>query len=152
MTELISPSLSSGWFSYAIRVYPHHTDYAGIVWHGSYITWMEEARVEYLRSAGVSFDQLVAAGVDLPVVDLTLRYHQAAKMGEELLIMTKFSKSQKLRLTFDYEIKAVDPTNPEGDRLCVTASVSLVPVDSQKRKILRSLPSLLDQAIAGLLG
>lgn len=143
MTELL-PS-SSAWFSYPICVYPHHTDYAGIVWHGSYIPWMEEARVEYLRSAGVSFAQLVAAGVDLPVVDLTIRYHHAAKMGDQLLIFTKLSKSQKLRLTFDYEIKA------HPDRLCVSAAVSLVAVDTQNRKILRTLPPTLDQAIAGLL-
>ncbi len=151
MPKLLS-STDNDWFNYRIRVYPHHTDYAGIVWHGSYITWMEEARVEYLRSAGVSFDQLVAAGVDLPVVDLSLSYHQSAKMGEELLIKTSFIKSKRIRLTFNYEIKAVDPNNPEGDRLCVSASVSLVPVDAQKRKILKTLPSCLEQAIAALIG
>jgi acyl-CoA thioester hydrolase len=151
MPEVLAPSIT-GWFNYPIRVYPHHTDYAGIVWHGSYITWMEEARVEYLKSAGVSFDHLVAAGVDLPVVDLSLKYHQSAKMGEQLLILTKFSKSEKLRLVFDYQIKVVDETHPKSDRLCVSASVSLVPVDAQKRRILRTLPPSLEQAIAGLVG
>lgn len=38
------------WFEYPIRVQPHHTDYAGIAWHGSYIAWMEEARVEDRKS------------------------------------------------------------------------------------------------------
>jgi acyl-CoA thioester hydrolase len=33
-----------------ISVQPHHTDYAGIVWHGTYIAWMEEARVEYFKT------------------------------------------------------------------------------------------------------
>jgi acyl-CoA thioester hydrolase len=151
MHEVLHPSIS-GWFNYPIRVYPHHTDYAGIVWHGSYITWMEEARVEYLKLAGISFDQLVAAGVDLPVVDLSMKYHQSAKMGEQLLILTKFTKSEKLRLVFDYQIKVVDGTHPKGDRLCVSASVSLVAVDAQKRRILRTLPPSLEHAIAGLLG
>ena len=36
------------WFEYPVKAQPHHTDYAGIVWHGTYLTWMEEARVEYL--------------------------------------------------------------------------------------------------------
>ncbi|MEC4985533.1 MAG: hypothetical protein SAJ37_12075 [Oscillatoria sp. PMC 1068.18] len=31
------------WYEYPIKVQPHHTDYAGIVWHGSYLTWMEAA-------------------------------------------------------------------------------------------------------------
>jgi hypothetical protein len=29
---------SDGWFNYPVRVYPHHTDYAGVVWHGTYLT------------------------------------------------------------------------------------------------------------------
>jgi acyl-CoA thioester hydrolase len=150
MAEILAQSIPS-WFNYPIKVYPHHTDYAGIVWHGSYITWMEEARVEYLKTAGMSFDQLVSAGIDLPVVSLSVQYHQSAKMGEQLLILTRFSKSEKLRLVFDYKIKVVDETHTKGDRLCATASVSLVAVDAQKRRILRTLPPSLDQAIAGLL-
>ncbi|MCZ0899091.1 acyl-CoA thioesterase, partial [Microcoleus sp. HI-ES] len=36
---------SEGWFEYLVRVYPHHTDYSGVVWHGTYLAWREEARV-----------------------------------------------------------------------------------------------------------
>lgn len=151
--------ISSEWFSYRATVYPHHTDYAGIVWHGSYITWMEEARVEYLSSMGLDFEHLVATGVDLPVVNLSIRYHQAAKMGEVLVIMTKFCKPEKLRLIFECEIRAVSKIsqgdhltlqNQSENQLCVSASVSLVAVNSQTRKILRTLPPLLGEAIAKL--
>ncbi|HBY76317.1 MAG TPA: acyl-CoA thioesterase, partial [Cyanobacteria bacterium UBA11148] len=61
------------WFEYPVRVHPHHTDYAGVVWHGTYITWMEEARVECLRSIGIDYADLVALGCELPVVELSLR-------------------------------------------------------------------------------
>ncbi|MGL5804871.1 MAG: acyl-CoA thioesterase, partial [Xenococcaceae cyanobacterium] len=40
------------WFEYPVKAQPHHTDSGGVVWHGTYLTWMEEARVEYLRSIG----------------------------------------------------------------------------------------------------
>ena len=150
MDEVNTGSISD-WFNYPVTVYPHHTDYGDVVWHGSYITWMEEARVEYFKSAKVSFDQLVSAGVDLPVVDLSMRYHQPARMGEKLLILTKLNKPDKLRLTFDYKIKAIDKTNPHGSRLCVTAAVTIVPIDVQKRRILRVLPASLEQAIAELI-
>jgi len=46
---------STPWFDYVVRVSPHHTDYGGIVWHGTYISWMEEARVERLRLAGLEY-------------------------------------------------------------------------------------------------
>ena len=132
------------WYNYAVRVYPHHTDYSGVVWHGAYLTWMEEARVECLRSVGMSFEELVAAGVDLPVAEMNLRYHRSARMGDDLLIMTKLV-ADKVRLNWQYQIRT------EKD-LCVTAVVTLVPVDFEKRKLLRSLPSSLEGAIAKLTG
>ena len=50
--DLPSNQEFESWFEYPVRVQPHHTDYAGVVWHGTYLTWMEEARVECLRSIG----------------------------------------------------------------------------------------------------
>jgi acyl-CoA thioester hydrolase len=72
---------TENWFEYPVRSQPHHTDYAGIVWHGTYVAWMEEARVECLRSIGIDFADLVALGCDLPVVELSLRYHRPIRMG-----------------------------------------------------------------------
>ena len=133
-----------GWYNYPVRVYPHHTDYSGVVWHGAYLTWMEEARVECLRSVGMSFEELVSAGVDLGGGRIIKRYHRSARMGDDLLIMTKLVPD-KVRLNRQYQIRT------EKD-LCVTAVVTLVPVDFEKRKLLRSLPSSLEGAIARLTG
>jgi acyl-CoA thioester hydrolase len=71
-----------GWFEYLVRVYPHHTDYSGAVWHGTYLAWMEEARVESLRSIGIEYADWVAQGLELPVVELSLRYHRVVQMGQ----------------------------------------------------------------------
>jgi acyl-CoA thioester hydrolase len=50
------------WFEYAISVQPHHTDYAGVVWHGTYIAWMEEARVEYMKTQNLPYEEWLKAG------------------------------------------------------------------------------------------
>jgi acyl-CoA thioester hydrolase len=144
ITKFTSDSENEGWFNYPMRVYPHHTDYAGVVWHGTYLTWMEEARVECLRTVGMSFEELVSAGVDLPVAEMNLRYHRSARMGDDVLVMTRLVPD-KVRLNWEYQIRT------ETD-LCVTAVVTLVPVDFEKRKLLRSLPSSLEGAIAKLTG
>ncbi len=34
-------------------VLPQNTDHAGVMWHGSYLTWLEEARVKALFLAGI---------------------------------------------------------------------------------------------------
>ena len=144
ITKFEPTTEENGWFNYPVHVYPHHTDYSGVVWHGTYLTWMEEARVECLRSVDISFEELISAGVDLPVAEMSLRYHRSARMGDDVLVMTKLVPD-KVRLNWEYQIRT------ETD-LCVTALVTLVAVDFEKRKLLRSLPSSLEGAIAKLAG
>nr|MDJ0707157.1 thioesterase family protein [Leptolyngbyaceae cyanobacterium MO_188.B28] len=124
----------------------HHTDYAGVVWHGTYIAWMEEARVECLRSLGVEFADWVNAGFDLPVVDVSLNYHRPLRMGMQACIKTRLVKSQGVRLNWRYQIQAL-----ENQELCVTGQVTLVPVDIKKGKIVRRLTPDLQSALDKLL-
>jgi acyl-CoA thioester hydrolase len=137
------PSPTPEWFCYPVRVQPQNTDYSGAVWHGAYITWMEAARVECLRSVGIGFEYLVAQKINLPVVNMSLRYHQAIALGDNVTVMTRLAKPEKLRLNWEYEIRH------EG-RLCVTAQVSLVAVDMNKGKIFRHYPPALVEAVARL--
>jgi len=124
-----------GWFEYPLHAYPHHTDYAGVVWHGTYLTWMEEARVAYLQTLGIQFADLVALGCDLPVVDLSLRYHRPLRMGESAMLKTRMNGLEGVRLVWDYQILSND-----GQDLYITAQVTLVAVDREKGKIMRQLP------------
>jgi acyl-CoA thioester hydrolase len=135
------------WFEYPVRAQPHHTDYAGIVWHGSYITWLEEARVECLRSLGIEFAELVAIGCDLPVVELAIRYHRPIRMGMAAIVRARMIHSQGVRLNWDYRIESAD-----AQELYVTAQVTLVAVDREKGKILRQLPPLVQDALKRLKG
>ncbi len=128
------------WFEYPVQVHPHDTDYAGIVWHGSYIRWLEAARVECLRQiGGVDFADLVAIGCDLPVVDCSIRYHQSVKMGATMIVKARVLPQVGVRLIWDYCIV-------EAETVCVTAQVTLVPLDRTRGKILRRLPEPLQTA------
>ena len=129
-------SASESWFRHPIRVQPHHTDYGGVVWHGTYITWMESARVECLRASGVPFEQLVELGYDLPVVGLDIRYRQPLTLGMEAVVKTRLAPMKGVRLTWCYEIETVEET----PQLCVSAQVSLVTVRLCNRTIVRRLP------------
>jgi acyl-CoA thioester hydrolase len=135
----------SQWFEYHVKAHPHHTDYAGIVWHGSYVSWMEEARVEYLRSLGVEFSDFVAAGCDLPVVDLQIRYHREIRHGKPAVIKARMTRPQGVRIKWDYRIES-----PNGEELYTTAQVTLVPIDRSNGRIMRRLPDFLENALACL--
>lgn len=136
---------SSTWFEYPIRVQPHHTDYSGNVWHGAYLAWMEEARVECLRSIGVEFADLVALGCDLPVVELSVRYHRALKMGLTAVVKARMAGMEGVRMNWDNQIQSLD-----GEELYITARVTLVAVDREKGKIMRQLPPVVKDALSRL--
>lgn len=124
------------WFKYPIRVQPHHTDYGGVVWHGTYVTWLESARVECLRAAGVPFEQFVSLGYDLPVVEVALRYRHPLTLGAEAIVKTRLAPAKGIRLNWEYEIETVEPE----PQLCLTGTVTLVTVDMRDRKVVRRLP------------
>ncbi len=123
------------WFEYSVRVQPHHSDYSGAVWHGTYVTWMETARVECLRSMGIDFAELVKLGCDLPVVELSLRYHRVLQLGEIAIVKTRMTEIAGVRMYWDYRIESED-----RQQIHLTGKVTLVAVDREKGKIMRQLP------------
>jgi acyl-CoA thioester hydrolase len=140
--KLSYQATSEGWFEYPIVVHPHHTDYGGIVWHGTYLTWMEEARVECLRSIGINFADLVAMGCDLPVVDMSIRYRRALRMGESAIVKTRTIDMAGVRIVWEYEIQS-----PNREIVYLTGTVTLVAVDREKGKIMRQLPTSVKDAL-----
>lgn len=129
-------------FDYWVRVQPADTDYSGVVWHGSYVAWMEAARVEALRARGLAYDALVAAGCELPVVELSIRYRRPARLGDAIAVRARLAAVERVRLVWDYAIES-----PDGAIGYATAKVVLVPVDSARGKIVRAWPSPLREAI-----
>jgi len=136
---------SEKWFEYAVTAYPHQTDYAGVVWHGNYLLWMEEARVEYLRAIGIEYADLVKLGCELPVVEINLRYHQSMRMGESAIVKAKMNEVQGVRIEWDYQIESLSE-----QRLFVSGRVTLVAIDRDQGKIMRSLPPMLKTALVKL--
>ncbi|MBF2003938.1 MAG: acyl-CoA thioesterase [Chlorogloeopsis fritschii C42_A2020_084] len=131
------------WFEYPVRVQPHHTDYLGVVWHGTYIAWMEEARVECLRSIGIDYAELVALGCDLPVVELSLRYHRSIQLGMVAIVKTRMAEVTGVRINWDYVIESLD-----RQELYVTGTVTLVALDRERGKVMRHLPANVKDALA----
>jgi acyl-CoA thioester hydrolase len=140
--QSLPEQIVDNWFEYPVRAQPHHSDYSGVVWHGTYLAWMEEARVECLRSLGIEFADLVAIGCDLPVVELSIRYHRSIRMGQAAIVKARMKKLEGIRLKWDYQIQS-----PDAAELYVTAKVTLVAVDRDKGKVMRRLPAVVKDAL-----
>ena len=71
------------------RVYFEDTDLSGIVYHANYLRYMERARSDMLRLAGI--DQRAAMEVGegaWAVTDLAIKYRSPAKLDDDLLVVS----------------------------------------------------------------
>lgn len=104
-------------FSFPIRVYWEDTDAGGVVYHGSYVRFLERARTEWLRAQGVG--QQTLRDVDdvvLAIREMSLDFRQPARLDDELQVSVVLSERRTASLLIEQEIS-------RGDRVLVAAKV-----------------------------
>jgi acyl-CoA thioester hydrolase len=74
---------------FACRVYFEDTDLTGIVYHANYLRFMERARSDMLRCAGIDQRAAHEAGEGAYAVsEVAIRYRRPAKLDDALLIVS----------------------------------------------------------------
>ena len=76
----------------------------GIVHHGSYVAYLEVARVEWLRRRGVAYASWAQRGLHLAVVELSLRYRAPARFDDEIDVETVLGERRAASIRFDYRL------------------------------------------------
>lgn len=64
----------------------HDVDLAGVVWHGHYMKYLENARWAVMNRIGFGLDAMLASGFIWPVIGLEVKYIRAARYGERLRV------------------------------------------------------------------
>jgi tol-pal system-associated acyl-CoA thioesterase len=72
--------------SLGLRVYLEDTDAGGIVYHASYVRFMERARTEWLRAAGLDQTRTFAEDLSFVVHSMRMRFLQVARLDETLTV------------------------------------------------------------------
>tara|TARA_Y100001968_G_scaffold305865_1_gene322199 strand:+ start:197 stop:637 length:441 start_codon:yes stop_codon:yes gene_type:complete len=80
-------------------VIPQHTDHAGVMWHGSYLEFLEEGRIDALDKVGLSYSKLSTKGYEIPVGSIQIKYKISFNHGEKVLLTSQFKRKNKIRLT-----------------------------------------------------
>lgn len=115
-------------FEHKVRVRYAETDQMGYVYYGNYAAFYEVARTEMLRVTGISYKDLEAMGVMMPVTEMYTKYHAPAKYDELITIRVTIKEKPSVRIAFDYEIYN------ESGQLLNTGMTKLVFVDMLKNK------------------
>ena len=120
------------------RVYYSDTDAYGVVWHGSYLRWLEMGRVDWCEERGHNLIELENQNIVLPVVNLNVRYKASAKLNDNLIIETSVTKFNGLSVTFTQAIKSFDT-----QKTYIEAEVEVVAISKDGGKLYRRMPQIL---------
>jgi acyl-CoA thioester hydrolase len=95
-------------------------DSMDVVWHGHYVKYLEIARCALLDDVGHTYAQMKESGYVWPVIDLQLRYVQAARFGQQLRVRADLVEWRN-RLKINYLISDAQ----SGERLTRASTVQV---------------------------
>lgn len=89
----------------SIRVRFSEVDSMRVVWHGSYIRYFEDGREAFGREyQGLGYLDFYASGYMAPIVDLQLQYLAPLTLDEEVVVETRYIRTEAAKLCFEYVI------------------------------------------------
>ena len=91
-------------YRFVVRVRYADTDQMGMAYHGNYARWFEVGRTEMLRAQGMSYREVEAAGIRMPVLEVHCRYLEPARYDDELVIETVLAEHGRASLRFEYRV------------------------------------------------
>jgi acyl-CoA thioester hydrolase len=154
MTRLPSPPLAAPWPDLAgrlvagghvlpVRVYYEDTDFSGVVYHASYLRFLERGRTDFLRLLGIGHAAMAAGAFGsaraFAVRTMTLDFRRPATIDDVLEVTTRRADVSGARIVLDQAIAR------DGVAL-VTATVTVAVIDGEGR------PCRLPAAIRARLG
>lgn len=74
-----------------------------VVWHGHYVKYLEVARCALLDDVGHNYVRMKDTGYAWPIIDIQLRYAQAARFGQKLIVRAELVEWQN-RLKIHYTL------------------------------------------------
>lgn len=91
-------------YEYHKKVKYYETDMMGVVHHSNYIRWLEEARVEFMRAADLSYRRMEEEGIQIPVVAVGCKYKIPATFDDDITIRTSLKKYNGIVVELIYEV------------------------------------------------
>jgi acyl-CoA thioester hydrolase len=93
-------------FRLDLRVRFFETDAMGVVHHAAYLTYLETARVEYLRSLGRPYGEIRERdGLDFAVVGIEVAYHTPLRFDEAFAVHAAIATASRSSFAIEYLVE-----------------------------------------------
>lgn len=126
-----------------LRVYWEDTDAGGIVYHASYIRWMERGRTEYLRILRLDQRALLAAGTRFVVKSVKIDFRRPALFDDSLIVCTQCTRLKAASLVLHQQVM-------RGVGIMAEAEIVCAAIDEENRPM--RLPPGVREQIASVPG
>src|SRR5450432_1919888 len=133
VTSHLDGEISNGRHVQLVRVYYEDTDFSGVVYHASYLRFMERGRTNYLRLLGADhralFDQAAAEapGFAFVVRHMSIDFRKPAHMDDVLTIVTTPEEVRGASVMLHQKVM-------RGDELLVEAHVQVAFVSGARAR------------------
>jgi len=113
-----------------VRIYFEDTDFSGVVYHASYIRFLERGRTEYVRLLGVHHSALDAGETGEPLAfavhRLEVEFRRPARIDDVVEVVTRPKEIRGARIILSQTVR-------RGAELLVDATVTVVLVNRAGR-------------------
>ena len=127
------------------KVYYSDTDAYGVVWHGSYLRWLEMGRVEYCEDLGLNLIELGKQDIVMPVTNMNIRYKASGRLNDIVVVDTWIRKITPVTIVFEQTIK-----NKDSGKLFIQAEFEVVAIRNNG-SLHRRMPEVLKNAFEKVL-
>ncbi|MDD7965237.1 acyl-CoA thioesterase [Actinomycetospora lemnae] len=135
--------------TYAFPVVPRYAevDQQGVVFNGHYLTWFDEAFTGFLDHAGMSYPDLIAAGVDVMVVHSELDYRGSVRWRDDARVEVVCERQGTTSFTLGFSVYR------SADEVAVTGrNVYVVVVKDEATGAWSKAPGIPEKLAAALSG
>ncbi|MBQ7443957.1 MAG: acyl-CoA thioesterase [Bacteroidaceae bacterium] len=114
-------------------------DSMGVVWHGSYPLYLEDAREEWGRKYGFGYLDMMNNGFYAPIVDMSIQYKRPIFYGMRARVDITYHPTVAAKLIYDYEIH-----DASDDSLLTTGHTLQVFMDKEYKLMLEYPPFVIE--------
>ena len=113
-----------------VRIYFEDTDFSGVVYHGSYVRFLERGRSDYIRLLGVHHTELDAGETGEPIAfavhRMEIDFKRPARIDDVVEVLTRPKEVRGARILLSQTIR-------RGHEILVEAVVTVVLVNRAGR-------------------
>ena len=106
------------------------TDAMGVIWHGNYLKYFEDAREYFGQHFKMEYLDLYHKGFFTPIVKSEINYKVFVNYGEKIRVTARLEKKHAAKIVFHYEVM-----NLASNKLAATGTTVQVFLGTESREL-----------------